>query len=123
MQNQSSEHPSNTHKGFLRLELSQEGPIFYHGTVIIPSLIVDAVYKEASLSQQHYAQTYDFNKGQVPLEYISEFFKANLTTHLKEFLFKYFVIGFLFQEVRNKKLVVAGEPRLIDIKMQPGSDG
>lgn len=123
MQNQNSEHPSNIHKGFLRLELSQEGPIFYHGTVIIPSLIVDAVYKEASLSQQHYAQTYGFNKGQVPLEYISEFFKANLTTHLKEFLFKYFVIGFLFQEVRNKKLVVAGEPRLIDIQMQPGSDG
>lgn len=91
-------------------------------TVIIPTAIVDAIYNQASVSQKINVQAFGFHKGEVPVAYISENFKANLTEHLKEFLFKYFILGFLFQEIRNHKLLVVGEPRLMEIEIEPGVD-
>lgn len=85
-------------------------------------MLVDVLYEQASLSQRNNTQTQGFNKGEVPVEYIASFYRANLTEHLKEFLFKYFVIGFLFQEIRNNKLVVVGDPRLLDITIAPNKD-
>lgn len=113
-------HPQN-HP--IVLELKQQDPAFCFGTVIIPSALINLLYKEASLCQQQQTQTHGFHKGEVPVEYIAEFFKSNLTEHVKEFLFKYFVVGFLFQEIRARKLVVAGEPRLINIELMPNHDG
>jgi len=107
----------------LVFELKQEDPFFCYGSVIVPAPLIDMLYKEASLSQQFHAQTHGFHKGEVPLEYITEFFKSNLTSHVKELLFKYLVVNFLFQEITNKKLIVAGEPRLIDIQIQPAHSG
>lgn len=106
----------------LSFEIKQEDPFFCYGSVIIPASLIDSLYKEASLSQQFHAQTQGFHKGEVPFQYITEYFKSNITSHLKELIFKYFVVGFLYQEIRNKKLVVAGEPRLIDISIEPSRD-
>jgi FKBP-type peptidyl-prolyl cis-trans isomerase (trigger factor) len=107
----------------LSFELKQEDPFFCYGSVRIHSSLIDRLYKEASLSQQFHAQTAGFHKGEVPFEYVTEYFKSNITSHLKELVFKYFVVGFLYQEIRNHKLIVAGEPRLIEIDLQPSKDG
>ncbi len=106
----------------LNLQLKQDDPIFCKAIVIIPAPLIHAIFAEASNSQKDYAQTQGFHKGEVPLEYITQHFKTNLTQHLKEFLFKYFVIGFLYDQIREKKLIVAGEPRLIDIHLDSEHD-
>jgi len=106
----------------LIFELENENTATALATVVIPAAIVDAIYKQASISQKINVQAFGFHKGEVPVQYIAENFKANLTEHLKEFLFKYFVLGFLFQEIRNNKLLVVGEPRLVGMHIEPATD-
>lgn len=95
---------------------------FCHAKVIIPRHLVDMLYHEAARSQQRSTQTYGFQIGDVPLEYIKQNFKENLVEHLKELLLKYGVIGFLYEYIRTQKLVVAGEPRLHAMHVEPGQD-
>ncbi len=95
---------------------------FCYATVIIPANIISTLYKEASASQQRYAQTRGFAHGKVPLEYITQNFKSSIIEHLKEFLFKFCVINFLYQQIREQKIVVAGEPRLIEINLKLDHD-
>jgi FKBP-type peptidyl-prolyl cis-trans isomerase (trigger factor) len=72
--------------------------------------------------QRSHIQTHGFSKGQIPLEYILENFKANLTNHIKEFLFKYCVVDFLFHNIHHHKVLVVGDPRLLTITMEPGAN-
>jgi len=37
-------------------------------------------------------------------------------------LFKYFVVSFLYKQIREQKIYYAGEPRLKNIELEPGSD-
>ncbi len=104
----------------LSFELQAIRPDFGYATVVVPKEIVDILYHAAAESQQHSAQTYGFHHGTVPIEYIKKNFKKNLTEHLKELLLKYCVINFLYKQIRNLKIVVAGEPRLHAIKIEPG---
>ncbi len=112
--------PSNYQLSF---ELEYTRPDFCYGTIIIPTVMVDALYHEAAKSQQHSAQTHGFHHGAVPLDYIKQNFTENLMEHVKELLFKYCVINYLYEQIRVQKLVVVGDPRLSDIKLQPGEKG
>lgn len=87
--------------------------------ISIPEPIVTAAYHHICSSQQCFTQAFGFKKGSVPLEYIEKNLKPTLLEHVKEFLFKYFVISFLYREVRVRKLAITGEPRLIDIYVEP----
>ena len=106
----------------MKFELTCERPTLCHAHIIIPQSTVDKLYRETAITQQHALATQGFNRGHVPLEYIEQNFKQNITEHLKEFLFKYCVINFLYQEIRQQKILVAGEPRLLDINLQPNKD-
>ena len=106
----------------LSFEIESLRPDFCYASIIVPAGAVDAIYHEAAQSQQHSAQTYGFHNGTVPLEYIKQNFKENLGEHLKELLFKYCVINYLYEQIRTQKLVVAGEPRIHAIKVAPGQD-
>lgn len=97
-------------------------PDFCYASVIVPAQLVDIIYHQAASSQQHSAQTFGFHYGTVPIEYIKQNFKENLTEHLKEVLFKYCVVNFLYEQIRTQKLVVAGDPRLHAIKLAPNQD-
>lgn len=106
----------------LRLELTQQSPILSTARVVVPALLVDTMYNQAVKAQQGSIQTQGFRKGTVPLEYIAQNYKSSLVEHLKEFLFNYFVVNFLFQQLRTQKVLVAGEPRLTNIHIEPGQD-
>ncbi|MDP3889125.1 MAG: trigger factor [bacterium] len=106
----------------LSLDLNYPRPNFCLATVIIPSQMIKALYHEVSTSQQRYAQTNGFYRGNVPLEYIQQNFTTSIIQHLKEFLFKFCVVNFLYEQIRKQKIVVAGEPRLVDISLEPGND-
>jgi len=97
-------------------------PTLCRATVTVPAFFVDTVYQQACLSQKKSVKTHGFNSGEVPLEYIQANFNSNLTEHLKEFLFKYFVFNFLYQKIHENKMLVVGDPRLVDISVQPNQD-
>lgn len=96
----------------LSFELECSRPDFCYATITIPSSIVNVLYHEAARSQQELTQTSGFHHGNVPIDYIKKNFTENLIDHLKELLFKYCVINFLYERIRTNKLVVSGEPRL-----------
>lgn len=106
----------------LSFKIESVRPDFCYAWVIIPKNMVDVIYHEAASSQQHSAQTYGFHHGAVPIQYIKQNFKENLVEHLKELLFKFCVIDYLYEQIRIQKLVVAGDPRLHDIKIEPNQD-
>ena len=106
----------------LRLELQQTHPTLCVAAVIIPNSLVSIIRTQASLAQQQLVQTHGFARGEVPLNYIEQNFKKTLSDHVQEFLFKYLVINFLYKNIRDKKILVAGEPRLTTIDIQPGQD-
>jgi FKBP-type peptidyl-prolyl cis-trans isomerase (trigger factor) len=89
-------------------------------TVKLP--IIEAMYHQVLLEQKKTLQTEGFSKGTAPLSYIEYTCKKYIIEHLKEFLFNHCVINFLCQEVRKNNLVVAGEPRLTNIKLEPSQD-
>jgi FKBP-type peptidyl-prolyl cis-trans isomerase (trigger factor) len=97
-------------------------PTLCTASIIIPAAVIDVLYHEAALSQQQHAHTRGFSRGQVPIDYIKQHYQSHLVLHLQELLFKYCVINALYQEIRTNKIVVAGDPRLIDITLQPGQD-
>ena len=103
-------------------ELECIRPDFCYGTIVVPADLVDLLYHAAAQSQQHSVQTFGFHHGKVPLDYIKQNFTKNLAEHVKELLFKYCVINYLYEQIRRNKLVVVGDPRLTDIKLRPGED-
>lgn len=88
-------------------------------TVIIPPDIVQEFYVLAAQHQQEILSIPGFEKGNVPLEYIKKNYRENLITHTQEILFKFYAINFLYQQIHEQKLIVAGEPRLIEMALVP----
>ena len=113
---------SSAHDSLLQFEFTCDRPTLCNATVVIPKSTIDHLYHETALTQQHSIATQGFKQGNVPLEYIEQNFKNNITEHLKEFLFKYCVINFLYKEIRTRKILVAGEPRLLEITLEPHQD-
>lgn len=103
-------------------EIDQIDQTMAHATVVIPADMIEILYNETALSQVDAAHTTGFNKGQVPIEYIKINFREKLIDHLKELLFKYVVISALYKNIRTKKIMMAGYPRLIDISLAPEMD-
>jgi FKBP-type peptidyl-prolyl cis-trans isomerase (trigger factor) len=106
----------------LRLDITQQSPTVCSACVTIPAALVNTLYRQAVVAQQACVQTHGFHKGTVPLDYIAQNFKKSLVEHLKEFLFNYFVISFLYRELRARKFLMSGEPRLASLYVEPGHD-
>ena len=108
--------------GFLRLALQNISPTELSMKTIIPKGMVDAAYEEVFNMQRFLVDTPGFKRGEVPVTYIRRSFKQYVTEHLKEMFLKHFVVDFLYDEIRNKKLPIAGEPWLKGITMEPEQD-
>lgn len=106
----------------LKLSIEQAHPTLCNAIVSIPAALVDTLYNQAIMAHTSSVSAYGFLRGSVPVGYVEQNFKITLLEHLKEFLFKYFVLGFLLQEIRLRKMCVAGDPRLIDIQVMPNHD-
>ena len=103
----------------LQFKFQKEFPHISKAVVIVPDNYVDVLYQQASLAHKNNVHTHGFAKGSTPLEYVEQNYRASILTHVKEFLLKYFVISFLYQKLGQQKIVVAGEPRLYDIVLEP----
>ena len=107
------------HQAQLDFSLKRVSPHFGYATVSVPLNYVNRLYAHASLAQQSETYTHGFTKGHTPLAYIEKNFQPHLLEHIKEFFFKYFVIDWLYKEILRNKILIAGEPRLVDIIIQP----
>lgn len=107
----------------LSFGLETISPVFAIATITIPVATVNRMYHEAANSQQQIAQVAGFNRGDIPIAYVKQKYKEILTSHLKEFFLRYCIASFLYQELRNRKMVIAGEPTLSNIYLEPDNDG
>ncbi len=101
----------------LDFSLRQVGPHFAYTTITVPERYVKKLYSQASFAQQSETHTHGFSRGHTPLSYIEQNFQPHLLEHIKEFLFKYFVISWLYRKIISNKILIAGEPRLTDINI------
>lgn len=111
----------SNHKG-LNFIFEQEKPTFAILSIVVPQSFVNALYRAAASDQKSVLQTIGFNKGEIPVEYIEQNFTHSLTEHVQEFLFKYFVLPFLYKEIHNRKLLIVGDPRLNGISVVYNAD-
>jgi FKBP-type peptidyl-prolyl cis-trans isomerase (trigger factor) len=106
----------------LRLELEYEHPRFCYATVVVSGQHIDTLYHLAAHAQQNNVEAPGFPKGKVPITYIEKNFTSTLIDHIKEFLFRYVVLNYLYREIQLHKLLVIGEPRLQAIYLKTGED-
>ncbi len=109
-------------EGSLQFSTNQVNQHFCYATITVPNMYVRTIYEEAALAQKQSVSTYGFSRGTTPLGYIKNHYKINLLEHVKEFLFKYFVISFLYNQIQEHKLYLAGEPNLHEVIVDPEHD-
>ena len=109
-------------KSHLRLAITAQEPSFCEFDVVVPAHFVSTLCHEASRYHQSTVQAHGFQKGKVPLEYIQVHYQHALLEHVKEFLLKYIVLSFVYQELHNHKIPIACEPKLRAISIEPDQD-
>lgn len=106
----------------LSYELQEVKPLLVRISITIPANFVTTIYNEVLTAQKKEAHTHGFPQGATPLSYIEQNYRSNILEHVKEFLFKYFVLQILYQLIQENKLLIAGEPRLENIVLDPHTD-
>ncbi len=91
---------------------------FGDALIEVPSEYITRLYTEASLAQKATSRTLGFSKGDTPIPYIEQKFQQHLLEHVKEFIYRYFVINHLGKEILGNKVLLAGEPRLTDVQIK-----
>lgn len=90
--------------------------------VIVPQALIAQFFKHAAQVKQIDSNSQGFKKGNVPLDYIQIHYKKNILHHMQEIFLKYFVIDALLDFIHKQKILVVGQLKLIDIKMDIDSD-
>lgn len=103
-------------------EINQICDNFYNAIVTIPSEIISAAYDSAIKIQAKNIKPYGFHHEKAPYEYIKQNFEKNIISHLEEFFIKHFVLSFLYAKIKDSKINMAGDPRISEIKINPGQD-
>ena len=106
----------------LNLAIINCEPSFCSLSIVVPASIVDSLYKQAVVSQKKTTPTFGFHKRETPAAYIEQNYRTNLIKHIEELIFKYLVMGFLHKTIHDKKILVAGQPRITSIFIEPGKD-
>lgn len=91
-------------------------------TLTVPAKLVDQFFLFAAQSQQAHIAPPGFKLGQAPLEYILSHYKKNISNHFQEIALKHFVMNILLQKIREHKILLIGQPRLVDIKVDRHQD-
>lgn len=84
-------------------------------SLTLPYKSINLVYKNAVLMQRNQASTYGFSQGLTPISYIETTYRPNILEHLKDLLLIHCVINLLCESLYAHKIVVAGDPKLLDI--------
>lgn len=80
---------------------------------------VQSVYQAVVKTQQSDLHTQGFVKGNTPRTFIESSYQPTILEHVRELFFNHVVVDYLYKQLAEHKCVVAGEPTLIDIKIEP----
>ena len=117
-----SAQPSNPAQSQLLFTIHDTQPWFCATSVTIPAHLVERLYQLALWAQQSHVHAPGFAQHNAPMEYIEQTFSHNIIEHLKEFLFKYAVVNFLYEQLRQHKILIAGDPRLSSVFVERGKN-
>lgn len=109
-------------KNYFSFDLVSQEPSLLTAMITIKQTFIDTLYMKALNAQKDEAITYGFSKGTTPLSYIEATFKPSLLSHVQDVLLTHCVISFLKKSLRAHKLILANEPHLVDIDIQPHKD-
>lgn len=115
-------HQEKAQDNGLRIEFDPINSSIYWAKVTVPHPIVATLYEQTARILQQTTSLAGFNKGNAPIAYIKNNYKATIVDHVKSFLFTYYVLSFLQRSFLEHKMVVAGEPRLSSASITPESD-
>ncbi|MCL4361191.1 hypothetical protein M1446_02440 [Candidatus Dependentiae bacterium] len=107
----------------LGFSINEKGPNKYVFEINIGSNFIDSVYRQSVISQKKLATTYGFTVGSAPATYIEQNYKAPIVQHLKELFFKHCVIDYLINNLIEKNIILAEEPKINRINLFPESNG
>ncbi len=86
--------------------------------VTIPATVIDTLYEHTLDAQKAAGPTAGFNQQEVPIHFLDAYYHENVINHLKEFLLKYAVIGFVYRQLARQRILSIGEPRLENIFLE-----
>ena len=112
---------NNNHS--LSVDFQMHSQTFCTAVVTVPKPYINALYDQTVRFLQRTAQAPGFHKGDLPFDYVKQTFHPAIVDHIKEFLFNYSVVGFLYDEIYDHKLIIAGEPRLKNIVIDYNQNG
>lgn len=90
--------------------------------ITAPNYLVNKYYNQAAIAQKEKLLAQTFYKRDIPLSFIDEHYRTNVTSYTKEFFLNFLIISFLYKELRSKKIILAGDPRLSKIELEPNSE-
>jgi FKBP-type peptidyl-prolyl cis-trans isomerase (trigger factor) len=90
--------------------------------VIVPQAFIQQFFKHAAQVKQLDSDSQGFKKGGVPLDYIQVHYKKNILSHMQEIFLKHFVIDALLEYIQKSKILIVGQLKLTDIKMDTDQD-
>lgn len=94
----------------------------HRATISYPAALIDLLFENAARNQQKHAAPVGFSKTNVPLCYVKQNYRLGIIEHIKEFLFKFEALNFLYQQINDLKITIAGEPILVNIHVEPEHD-
>jgi len=87
--------------------------------ITVPANIINKIYAHSLQLQQESPDTAGFSQHKAPIQFLDQYYKEHILSHLKEFLFKYSVTSFLYKQLREQQVATIGDPRLEDIHLSP----
>jgi len=100
---------------FYNFDLIEKGQNQCMVSLTLPYQNINLIYKNAVLMHRSQASTYGFSQGSTPVSYIETTYRPNILEHIKDLLFIHCVMNLLCQSLYTNKIVVAGDPKLLDI--------
>ena len=86
-------------------------------SVKVSSHLINKIYRNSLIAYSHKIKPKGFSQGKTPVSYIEQNFKNTIVEQLKSFVFWYPVISYLYKELRKEKIIISGDPRLKEIKL------
>lgn len=80
--------------------------------IVIPKEIVQEVFDTVAKQYQGYSALPGFSTQEIPLSYTKEYFSKEILENTKDFIFRHFVLDYLFSQVTRENLIMANWPRL-----------
>lgn len=106
-------------KGHLSFTITaKHGDYFYDAAITVPQSMVDSIFNRAVKYQSEKIQSIGFKNSLD--DYVAITFKQSIVEYTKEFLLRFCVLDFLYEQLILNKITCSQDPRLLEITLNAG---